>query len=144
MNCYRIFYSPYYYADIGENHVFPIKKFELVRDRLLAEGTLQLSEIVEPPAAEIEDVLLAHPGVSECCVLGVPDLEWGETVAAVVVLAPGAAPSVEELRQWVTRSLRSSRAPAVIEFRSELPINDTGKVLRRVLKVELSAQIANA
>ena len=60
MNSYRIFYSPYYYADIGENHVFPIKKFELVRDRLLAEGTLQSSEIVAPEPAKIEDVLLVH------------------------------------------------------------------------------------
>lgn len=60
MNSYRIFYSPYYYADIGENHVFPIKKFELVRDKLLAEGTLHLSEIVEPEPAKIEDVLLVH------------------------------------------------------------------------------------
>ncbi len=60
MNSYRIFYSPYYYADIGENHVFPIKKFELVRDKLLAEGTLQISEIVEPEAARIDDVLLVH------------------------------------------------------------------------------------
>ncbi len=57
---YRIFYSPYYYADIGENHVFPIKKFELVRDRLLKEGTLQSSEIVEPQPAKIADVLLVH------------------------------------------------------------------------------------
>lgn len=60
MNLYRIFYSPYYYADIGENHVFPIKKFELVRDKLLAEGTLQDLEIVEPETANIEDVLLVH------------------------------------------------------------------------------------
>jgi acetoin utilization deacetylase AcuC-like enzyme len=60
MNSYRIFYSPYYYADIGENHVFPIKKFELVRDKLLAEGTLQTSEIIEPQPAKIEDVLLVH------------------------------------------------------------------------------------
>ncbi len=60
MNSYRIFYSPYYYADIGENHVFPIKKFELVRDKLLAEKTLQASEIVEPRPAAIEDVLLVH------------------------------------------------------------------------------------
>jgi acetoin utilization deacetylase AcuC-like enzyme len=60
MHSYRIFYSPYYYADIGENHVFPIKKFELVRDRLLAEGTLRKDEIVEPQPAAVEDVLLAH------------------------------------------------------------------------------------
>ncbi|CAA9394372.1 MAG: Deacetylases, including yeast histone deacetylase and acetoin utilization protein [uncultured Pyrinomonadaceae bacterium] len=60
MNDYKIFYSPYYYADIGENHVFPIKKFELVRDKLLKEGTLQTSEIIEPQPAAIKDVLLVH------------------------------------------------------------------------------------
>ncbi len=60
MKSFNVFFSPYYYADIGENHVFPIKKFELVRDKLLAEGTLQTSEIIEPQPAEIEDVLLVH------------------------------------------------------------------------------------
>jgi acetoin utilization deacetylase AcuC-like enzyme len=60
MNNFRIFYSPYYYAYIGENHVFPIRKFELVRDKLLGEGTLQSSEIFEPQPAEIEQVLLVH------------------------------------------------------------------------------------
>lgn len=56
----RVFYSPYYYADIGEGHVFPIKKFELVRDRLLAEGTLTQDEICEPEPAATADVLLVH------------------------------------------------------------------------------------
>lgn len=60
MSNYRIFYSPFYYADIGEGHVFPIRKFELVRDRLLAEGTLRENEIVEPQLANVADVLLAH------------------------------------------------------------------------------------
>ena len=60
MSDYRIFYSPYYYAEIGENHVFPIKKFELVRDKLLAEGTLHENEIIEPQSAKIEDLLLVH------------------------------------------------------------------------------------
>jgi acetoin utilization deacetylase AcuC-like enzyme len=60
MSDFRIFYSPYYYADIGENHVFPIKKFELARDKLLGEGTLQSSEIFEPEPAEVEDILLVH------------------------------------------------------------------------------------
>jgi len=53
-------YSPRYYADIGEGHVFPIRKFELVRDRLLREGTLAAGEIVEPYPAAVEDVLLVH------------------------------------------------------------------------------------
>jgi len=56
----RVFYTPRYYADIGEGHIFPIRKFELVRDKLLAEGTLDLSEIVEPAPAIIEDVLRVH------------------------------------------------------------------------------------
>src|SRR5207253_951578 len=56
----RVFYTPRYYADIGEGHVFPIRKFELVRDRLFAEGTLSPSEIIEPREAAVEDVLLVH------------------------------------------------------------------------------------
>jgi acetoin utilization deacetylase AcuC-like enzyme len=56
----RVFYTPRYYADIGEGHVFPIRKFELVRDRLVAEGTLTPAEIYEPREAPIADVLLVH------------------------------------------------------------------------------------
>lgn len=60
MSDYRLFYSPYYYADIGEGHVFPIRKFELVRDLLLGEGTLAPDEIVEPEPASINDVRTVH------------------------------------------------------------------------------------
>jgi acetoin utilization deacetylase AcuC-like enzyme len=56
----RAFYTPRYYADIGEGHVFPIRKFELVSDKLLAEGTLQPDELIEPDPASIHDVLLVH------------------------------------------------------------------------------------
>ena len=60
MQNYKLFYSPYYYADIGEGHVFPIRKFELVRDKLIDEGTLRANEIVEPEAANTGDLLLVH------------------------------------------------------------------------------------
>ncbi len=56
----RVFYTPRYYADIGEGHIFPIRKFELVRNRLLAEGTLREDELFEPAPAGVEDVLLVH------------------------------------------------------------------------------------
>src|SRR5687767_3000505 len=56
----RVCYTPRYYADIGEGHVFPIRKFELARDRLVAEGTLSPVEIYEPREAAVEDVLLVH------------------------------------------------------------------------------------
>ncbi len=56
----RVSYTPRYYADIGEGHVFPIRKFELVRDRLLREGTLRPADVVEPQPAPLADVLLVH------------------------------------------------------------------------------------
>ena len=60
MNDFRLFYSPNYYANIGEDHVFPIKKFELARDILLNEGTLAEDEIYEPELAELEDIYAVH------------------------------------------------------------------------------------
>ena len=65
----QVFYTPRYYADIGNGHIFPIRKFELVRDRLLAEGTLHPSELSEPTPATVEDVLLVHTDdyVSRLC-----------------------------------------------------------------------------
>src|SRR5919106_6631345 len=56
----RVCYTPRYYADIGQGHVFPIRKFELVRNQLLAEGTLHAAELHEPEPASLEDVLLVH------------------------------------------------------------------------------------
>jgi acetoin utilization deacetylase AcuC-like enzyme len=56
----KVFYTSRYYADIGKGHVFPIRKFELVRDRLLRDGTLRPSDIFEPQPAPIQDVLLVH------------------------------------------------------------------------------------
>ncbi len=60
MSEYRLCYSTDYYADIGEDHVFPIKKFELARDILLEEGTLVPNEIFRPEPADIEDIRLVH------------------------------------------------------------------------------------
>ncbi len=56
----RVFYTPRYYADIGEGHIFPIRKFELVRDRLLEEGTLLPEDLVEPEPASLDEISLVH------------------------------------------------------------------------------------
>jgi acyl-CoA synthetase (AMP-forming)/AMP-acid ligase II len=86
---------------------------------------------------EIEDVLRSHPDVADVAVLGLPDDQWGEQVAAVVV-ARGAQPPEAELAAWVQARLRSVKTPQTWSFREALPYSDTGKLLRRVLKAELS------
>jgi acyl-CoA synthetase (AMP-forming)/AMP-acid ligase II len=87
---------------------------------------------------EIEDVLCLHPAVAEAAVLGLPDSAWGERVEAVVVPADGAEIDVADLQQFVRARLRSSRVPTSIHRRPSLPVTDTGKILRRVLRAELS------
>ncbi len=89
--------------------------------------------------AEIEDVLVEHPHVRDCAVVGAEDPEWGQIIVAVVVPAVGAAPDVEDLRAFVRGQLRGSRTPDKVVFRAELPTNATGKVLRRDLVSELNA-----
>lgn len=88
--------------------------------------------------AEIEDVLVEHPGVRDAVVVGVPDDEWGQRLAAVVVRTDGAVVGAEELRDWVRARLRSAKTPEVVEFRSELPRTETGKLLRRTVLAELA------
>jgi acyl-CoA synthetase (AMP-forming)/AMP-acid ligase II len=101
-------------------------------DDVIVRGAENLSP------GEIEETLLAHPAVADAAVVGVPDPEWGEAVAAAVVLDDGAHAEVEELQAWVRERLRSTKTPERIEFRDELPYNETGKLLRRVLRDELS------
>jgi acyl-CoA synthetase (AMP-forming)/AMP-acid ligase II len=89
--------------------------------------------------AEIEEVLLSCEGVADAVVVGVPDEEWGQRLAAVVVVRDGATVDAESLRDEVRQRLRSSKTPETIEFWPELPRTDTGKLLRRVVADKLAA-----
>lgn len=86
---------------------------------------------------EIEDVLLEHEAVRDVAVVGIPDEQWGEAVAAAVVLHPGHEVGAEVLQMFVTERLRSSRSPSKLVFRDELPYNETGKLLRRLVRGDL-------
>ena len=85
-------------------------------------------------------MLLEHPSVEAAAVVGIPSTEWGEAVVAAVV--PCADCTEDELRDHVRAALRSARTPERIAFRDELPFNETGKLLRRVLRDELAQQFA--
>jgi acyl-CoA synthetase (AMP-forming)/AMP-acid ligase II len=86
--------------------------------------------------AEIEEVLNLHPAVFEVAVVGVPDPTWGEVPHAIIVLRSEKAPSVEELLVHCRGSLASYKTPKSVEFRTELPRNPGGKVLKRELRAE--------
>ncbi|WP_411078885.1 acyl-CoA synthetase [Streptomyces sp. cmx-18-6] len=87
-------------------------------------------------AGEIENVLLAHPGVREAAVTGEADPDLGERVVAWVVAAdPASPPSVEELADHVAYQLAPHKRPRTVHYLDALPRNDLGKIIKRSLHV---------
>lgn len=89
---------------------------------------------------EIEDVLAAHPAVAEVIVFGLPDREWGESVAAAVVAKQDDL-SAEELIAHCRQRLASFKKPRRVFFVDELPKSAYGKVLRRELRDRFKAEV---
>jgi long-chain acyl-CoA synthetase len=83
---------------------------------------------------EIEDLLHHHPAIADAAAVGIPSEEWGEVVGLAVVEATGQSITEDDIRHHIREHLRSSRVPEVIHFSSELPYNETGKLLRRVVR----------
>lgn len=94
-------------------------------------------------SSEVEDVLYAHPAVTDCALIGIPHRTLGEEPAAVVHLAPGMQASEAELQQWVRERLAAFKVPVAIRFvKDVLPRNANGKILKRELKTLFVAQDA--
>jgi acyl-CoA synthetase (AMP-forming)/AMP-acid ligase II len=83
---------------------------------------------------EVEDALFSHPAVAEVAVIGVPSEKWGETIKALVVLAPGASATEDELRAWCKERLAGYKCPTSVEFREELARTATGKLQKFKLR----------
>ncbi|HUR97685.1 MAG TPA: long-chain fatty acid--CoA ligase [Pyrinomonadaceae bacterium] len=88
---------------------------------------------------ELEEVIITHPAVSLCAVIGVPDDRLGEEVKAFVVLKQGAELSETEFTAWCKGQFAANKYPRYVEFRSELPIGGTGKIFKRALKEEANS-----
>ena len=87
-------------------------------------------------ALEIEEVLRTHPQIKECAVVGVKDEEWGERVAAALVLKPGSVMILDALRSWAKERLAAYKIPTRICLVDDLPRNATGKVIKpRVMEL---------
>lgn len=98
-----------------------------IKDMIISGG-----ENIYP--AEIENVLAAHPAVSECAVIGIPDERWGEAVKACVVPRPQQSPDAAEIIAWLRERLAHYKCPKTVDFLPSLPRNPTGKLLKRVLR----------
>jgi fatty-acyl-CoA synthase len=110
----------------AEGYIFVVDR---IKDVINTGGVLVASR-------EVEDALYTHPAVAEVAVIAIPDERWIEAICAVVVAK--ADVTAEELGAHARTSLAGYKVPKRIEFASELPRNASGKLLKRVLRDEIT------
>jgi acyl-CoA synthetase (AMP-forming)/AMP-acid ligase II len=111
------------YTD-AEGYIF---LHDRIKDMIISGG-----ENIYP--AEVENAVAGAPGVADVAVIGVPSDRWGETVKAVVVAAPGTAPTAEEIIAHARTRLARYKCPTSVDFVDALPRNASGKILKKTLR----------
>jgi len=111
----------------GDNYLYIVDR---AKDMIITGGFNVYS-------AEVEQVLLAHPGVLDCAVIGLPDDKWGERVTAVIQVFPGQQVASDEVRAFVKDRLGSVKAPKQVEVWPDLPRSRVGKVLKSEVRSRL-------
>ena len=86
------------------------------------------------PPAELEALLLTHPQIADCAVIGIPDDEAGELPKAFIVTAPGQELAAEDVQEFVADKVASYKKIRIVEFIDEIPKSASGKILRRFLR----------
>ncbi|MGN6562290.1 MAG: AMP-binding protein, partial [Thermomicrobiales bacterium] len=105
------------------------------RDDLIVSG----GENVYP--AEVEAVLLAHPAIADAGVVGVPDAEWGQAAVAILQARDGITPSNADIVAHCAARLARYKVPQRLIWRETLPRNAAGKLLRRTLRDDMTAEL---
>ena len=124
-------YGWHHTGDIGyldeQNYLFIVDR---AKDMIITGGFNVYS-------AEVEQVLLAHPAIQDCAVVGLPDEKWGERLTAVVQPLPGRTVTAGDVRAFVRDRLGSVKAPKQVEVWPDLPRSKVGKVLKADIKSRL-------
>ncbi len=98
-----------------------------VKDMIISGG-----ENVYP--AEIENALMAHEGIADVAVIGVPDERWGEVGKALVILVPDVELTPDEILAYAREQLAGFKVPKTVDFVEAIPRNPSGKILKRELR----------
>ena len=85
-------------------------------------------------SVEVENILISHPAIFECAVIGVPDEKWGERVHAVVSLNQGYEVLSKEIIEWCKGKMAGFKRPRSAHIVPELPKNPSGKILKRKIR----------
>ena len=83
---------------------------------------------------EVEEVMMEHPAISMVAVIGVPHEQYGEEIKACVVLENGHSATQEEIMNWTKSRIAAYKYPRIVAFMEELPMNATGKILKKELR----------